>query len=128
VTIPEKSVEPCGRRAAYSCPTLAAPLRRTIENGENTMHITRKSRRGPGRYVAIALAAAAAAAAMGTGGTAHAATLELSGPSRVLFITNEVANSVTEYKTNADGDTSPITTIAGANTGLSAALGIALAG
>jgi sugar lactone lactonase YvrE len=76
--------------------------------------------------VAVALAAAAAAAAMGTGGTAHAATLELSGPSRVLFVTNEVANSVTEYRTNADGDISPIATIAGANTRLSDPVGIAV--
>jgi hypothetical protein len=91
------------------------------------MHTNRRSRRRPGRYVAVALAAAAAAAAVGTGGTAHAATTGLSGSSRVLFVTNEVANSVTEYRINANGDTSPIATIAGADTGLRASLSIALA-
>ena len=93
------------------------------------MQSTRQFRRGLGRLAGAALtAAAAAAAALAAGGTAYAATAQPSGPSRVLFVANFEANSVTEYRISANGDASPIDTIAGADTGLSRPEGIALAG
>jgi len=44
-----------------------------------------------------------------------------------LWVANFAANSLTEYKKNANGDTSPKVTIAGAVTGLNEPVGIALA-
>jgi hypothetical protein len=92
------------------------------------MQSTRQSHRGPSMLVAAALTAAAAAAMLSSGGTAYAATAQRPAPSRVLFVADETANSVTEYRLGAHGDISPIATIAGAGTGLRAPLGIALAG
>jgi hypothetical protein len=116
-------------RAAGWCVLLPetgrAPWRRHRDR-EITMQSTRQSRRGLSMLVAAALTAAAAAAMLSAGGTAYAATAQRPAPSRILFVADEVANSVTEYRLGADGDISPIATIAGADTRLSDPAGVAV--
>jgi hypothetical protein len=101
-------------------------MARGHQDREIIMHSTKRSRRGPGILVAAALTAAAAAATLSGGGSAYATTAQRPAPSRVFFVADEVANSVTEYRLSADGDVSPIATIAGADTGLSDPSGVAV--
>ena len=43
-----------------------------------------------------------------------------------VFVTNRLSNSLTIYSAGSDGDAAPVSTIAGASTGLSSPIGIAL--
>ncbi len=71
--------------------------------------------------LAVPVAAVASPALAGV-----TATAQPSASSGFLFVTNATGNSVTEYRKNASGDTSPHDTIAGTSTGLSDPLGIAV--
>jgi hypothetical protein len=88
---------------------------------------SRKRLRYPRRGVLAAGVAAmlAAGGALAAGGPV-AASAQPPAPRGALFVTNALANSVTEYMANARGNTRPIATITGSSTGLTGPAGIAV--